>query len=74
MILMASLALAVVLILVSLRLTIDSEKLGTRYSQNIYVGHLTLTAKALAMLPVACAVRLSQSEGRAEEFVEVDVV
>ena len=73
-ILMASLALAVVLILVSLRLTIDSEELGTRYSQNIYVGHLTLTVKALAMLPVACAVRLFQSEGRAEESVEVDVV
>ena len=71
--LMASLALAVVLILVSLRLTIDSEELGTRYSQNIYVGHLTLTVKALAMLPVACAVRIFKSVGRAEEALEADL-
>ena len=72
-ILMAALALAVVLILASLVLTKESSELGTRYSQNIYVGHLTLTVKALAMLPVACAARIFKSVGRAEEALEADL-
>lgn len=74
-VLLTSLVVALVLILVSLGMAKEcSEEFGVIYSKNIYLMHLDLVLKVLAMPLIACAVRIFGSEGITEEFGKVDVV